>query len=61
MFCGEEALFISCSGLIKVDSNEPKVREADGGGLWARITRGKLPGPKERESMRSSFLKIWKR
>lgn len=44
VFCGEEVLFISCSGLIKANSNEPKVREADGGGLWARITRGKLPG-----------------
>ncbi|GGC43088.1 hypothetical protein GCM10011386_39200 [Parapedobacter defluvii] len=41
---GDEVLYISCSGLVRANSDEPKVREADGGGLWGRITGGKLPG-----------------
>ena len=42
MYHSDNLMYISSSGRVTNNELEPKIRVADGGGLWARIIRGKL-------------------
>src|SRR5690606_16997149 len=41
-----DLIYISSSGRVTNNEPEPKIRVADGGGLWGRLTGGKLPNGK---------------
>lgn len=41
-----DLIYISSSGRVTNNEPEPKIRVADGGGLWGRLTGGKLPSRK---------------
>lgn len=43
VYQNDELIYISSSGRVTNDHLEPKTRVADGGGLWGRLTGGKLP------------------
>lgn len=39
----DNLIYISSSGRVTKEDSAPKIRVADGGGLWGRLTGGKLP------------------
>lgn len=43
VYHNNDLIYISSSGRVTNNELEPKIRVADGGGLWGRLTGGKLP------------------
>jgi len=43
VYNNNDLIYISSSGRVTEGDLEPKVRFSDGGGLWGRLTGGKLP------------------
>lgn len=43
VYQNDQLIYISSSGRVVNTVLEPKTRVADGGGLWGRLTGGKLP------------------